>query len=269
MLLADQKTKSLSPIERVNIARAAARPKGADVIASITSSFEELHGDRLMGDDPAVICGVGEISDKRCMIIAQQKGSNAADRVKHNFGMMNPSGYRKAHRAIKLAERFSIPVITIIDTPGAFPGLSAEKNGISISIAENLSMMSDVKVPIITLVLGEGCSGGAIGIGINDQMIMLEHAYYSVISPEGCAAILWKDRSKKDLSAKELKMQSEDLRAFNMVDVIIPEGPEGFSVNKKSIFGSIKNEICLALDKLSQYSEEELLLVRYKKYRSF
>jgi acetyl-CoA carboxylase carboxyl transferase subunit alpha len=269
MPLSDQESKSLSPMERVNIARSAARPKGADIIAAITSTFEELHGDRLMGDDPAVICGICEIDDKRCMIVAQQKGADTAERVKHNFGMMNPSGYRKAHRAIKLAERFSIPVITIIDTPGAFPGLEAEKNGASVSIAENLSMMSDVKVPIITLVLGEGCSGGAIGIGINDHMIMLENAYYSVISPEGCAAILWKDRSKRDVSAKELKMQSEDLRAFNMVDIIISEGAGGFLENRKSILESIKNEISLGIDKLSQYSEAELLLIRYKKYRSF
>lgn len=272
MLLANQKqekSNSLTPMERVNRARAAGRPKGGDVIEAITTSFQELHGDRLMGDDPAVICGVGEISGNRCMIIAQHKGLDAADRVKHNYGMMNPCGYRKAHRAIRLAERFLIPVLTIIDTPGAFPGLEAEKNGASIAIAENLSMMSNAKVPIITLVLGEGCSGGAIGIGVNDHMIMLENAYYSVISPEGCAAILWKDPSKKDISARELKMQPKDLKAFNMVDVIISEGEEGFEKNKNSVFQSIEKQVTLAINKLSRYSEEELLLVRYKKYRSF
>ena len=260
---------TLSPMERVALARGRSRPKGKNVIEAITSSFQEIHGDRLMGDDPAVICGIGEIDGMRVMIIAQQKGSDTSEKLLHNFGMMGPSGYRKAHRAVKLAERFFLPVVTIIDTPGAFPGIEAEKNGISSAIAENLSMMSDVQTPVVALVLGEGCSGGALGIGVADRMIMLEHAYYSVISPEGCASILWKDARKAKMAADQLKMQSEDLTAFHMVDTVIPEGEGSFAKNKEAVYQKIKEEITSSIDILSAYTLPELLLIRYKKYRSF
>lgn len=259
----------LEPIERVLLSRKSDRPKGQEIVNFVTTSFEELHGDRKTKDDKAVICGVGEIDQKRCIFIAQQKGSNIQERAYHNFGMMGPSGYRKVQRMLDLAERFSLPVITIIDTPGADASIDAEKEGISVSIAENLSRLSCLQTPIISLVLGEGCSGGALGVGIADKVIMMEHAYYSVISPEGCAAILWKDSREKAIAAKELNMQSEDLKRFSMVDEIIEENENGFTIDDTSILNRVKDTLSTSLDELMNESMDELLLKRYKKYRSF
>lgn len=255
-------------MDRVYLSRKADRPKGLDIIQYLTTSFEELHGDKIGGDDHAVICGVGEIDGVKAVIIGQQKGSTTAERKEHNFGMMSPSGYRKAYRMFLLAERFSLPVITIIDTPGAFAAIEAEKNGISISIAENLAKMSVLQTPIVSLVLGEGCSGGALGVGVADKVIMMEHAYYSVIAPEGCAAILWKDAREKEKAAAQLKLLSEDLERFSMVDTVLPEGEGGFTMEDKSVLISIKNELLSSLNILCATPMEELLLKRYKKYRS-
>ncbi len=263
------KDNILSPLQRLDIAREKNRPKGLDVLTFITTSFECLHGDRLYGDDRAVICAIGEIETKKCMFIVQMKGSNTNQRLKHRFGMMNPEGYRKALRLIKLAEKFKIPVITIIDTPGAYPGLEAEKRGQARAIADNLFELSSIKTPIISLLLGEGCSGGAIANGICDRMIMLENAYYSVISPEGCASILWKDVSKKEFSAKELKMQSEDLLQFKMVDYIIKEGEGGFHNNVEMVLSEIKDKLLHYIESLEKIPLQILMEERYKKYRSF
>ncbi len=261
-------TKNLDSMDRVKLSRHPKRPKGLDVIKAITTSFQELHGDRYFGDDPAVICGIGELENDRCVFIAQQKGSDPIEQAKRNFGMMSPEGYRKALRVMKLAERFDLPVITIIDTPGAFPGLDAEKRGQARSIADNLYEMSNLKTPIICLILGEGCSGGALGIGVADKIIMLEHAYYSVISPEGCASILLKDARKSALIAHFLKIHAEDLFDFRMIDGIINEGDGGFHENTSAVFSSIKNEIIFQLETLKELSIENLLENRYKKYRS-
>ena len=260
--------KSLDSMDRVKLSRHPKRPKGLDVIKAITSSFQELHGDRTFGDDPAVICGVGELDDERCIFIAQQKGSDSKEQAERNFGMMTPEGYRKALRVMKLAERFDLPVITIIDTPGAFPGLDAEKRGQARSIADNLYEMSGLKTPIISLVLGEGCSGGALGIGVADKIIMLEHAYYSVISPEGCASILLKDARKSALIAHYLKIHAEDLLEFKMIDTIIYEGDGGFHENTSSVFSSIKKEMFQQIQTLKEFTISELIENRYNKYRS-
>ena len=261
--------KSLSILDRLAISRHSKRPKGLDVIESITSSFEILHGDRLNGDDKAVICGIGEIGSRRCVIIAQHKGSDLKERTECNYGMMSPNGYRKALRVMTLAERFSLPVVTIIDTSGAYPGLSAEKEGQSRAIAENLFHISGLKTPIVSLLLGEGSSGGALGIGICDRMLMLENAYYSVITPEGCASILWKDAKKKNLSSEQLKMQSEDLLRFGMIDEIIKEGEGGFHENIPSVLNEIKRRLEKNLDELSLSPIDKLIAHRSKKYRSF
>lgn len=260
--------KSLDSMDRVKLSRHPKRPKGLDVIKAITSSFQELHGDRTFGDDPAVICGVGELDDERCIFIAQQKGCDSKEQTERNFGMMTPEGYRKALRVMKLAERFDLPVITIIDTPGAFPGLDAEKRGQARSIADNLYEMSSLKTPIISLVLGEGCSGGALGIGVADKIIMLEHAYYSVISPEGCASILLKDARKSALIAHFLKIHAEDLLEFKMIDTIIYEGDGGFHENTSTVFLSIKKEMLHQIQTLKEFTISELIENRYNKYRS-
>ncbi len=260
--------KKLDSMDRVKLSRHAKRPKGLDVIKAITSSFQELHGDRYFGDDPAVICGIGELDEDRCVFIAQQKGFDPKEQSRRNFGMMTPEGYRKALRVMKLAERFDLPVITIIDTPGAYPGLDAEKRGQARSIADNLYEMSSLKTPIISLILGEGCSGGALGIGVADKIIMLEHAYYSVISPEGCASILLKDARKSALIAHFLKIHSEDLLDFKMIDSIIGEGDGGFHENTFAVFSSIKQEIIHQISTLRELSAQNLLENRYKKYRS-
>lgn len=256
-------------MDRVCIARHPQRPKGLDVLKSICSSFQELHGDRFHGDDPAMIGGLCEIGSKKALILAQEKGSEAKARLKHNYGMMLPEGYRKALRLIKLAEKFHLPIISIIDTPGAYPGIDAEKRGQARAIANNLCEISSIKTPIISLILGEGCSGGAIGVGLSDKVLMLEHAYYSVISPEGCAAILWNDSSKSHLAVEQLKMQSEDLLDFKMIDTIIFEGSGGFHENKELVYSKIKEELIASIEELETIPSYDLIENRYKKYRSF
>ena len=237
-------------MDRVYLARHPQRPKGLDVLKRVCDSFQELHGDRLYGDDPAIIAGICEIGDKKAVILAQEKGAEAKGRLKHNYGMMLPEGYRKALRLMKLAEKFHLPVISIIDTPGAYPGIDAEKRGQARAIANNLFEISSIKTPIISLILGEGCSGGAIAIGVSDKVLMLEHAYYSVISPEGCAAILWEGVSKSYLAAEQLKMQSEDLLSFLMIDKIIPEGRGGFHENRELVYAKIKEELISSMEEL-------------------
>lgn len=257
----------LSSLERISICRHPDRPKSLDYIRNVFDEFEEIHGDRLHRDDHAIITGFAKIGDQKFVVIAQEKGSDTESRLFRNFGMPYPEGYRKAMRVMRLAEKFQIPVITLIDTPGAFPGLEAEERGQGWAIAENLFGMSRLKTPIIALLIGEGCSGGALGIGVSDEILMLEHAYYSVISPEGCASILWKEASAKDLAAKALKLHPEDLLELNIIDLMIKEPLGGAHYNPKEIYEKVKETLLKRITPLLSKGLEDLLEERYQKYR--
>ncbi len=253
--------------ERVQISRHPERPHTSDYIQNICDEFTELHGDRLFGDDGAIIGGIGYIGGVRCLIIGQEKGKDTESRLKRNFGMPHPEGYRKALRLMKFAEKFELPIVTLIDTAGAFPGLAAEERGQGSAIAVNLMAMAQIRVPIICLVIGEGCSGGALGIGVGDTVAMLEHAYYSVISPEGCASILWKDAKMNAHAAEVLKIHAEDLIEFGIVDEVIKEPEGGAHLDSSFMYQSVKQFILEKIESLSGYSAYELLENRYQKFR--
>lgn len=257
----------LSSLERIAICRHPDRPKSLDYIRHIFDGFEEIHGDRLYREDHAIITGFARLGKQKVVVVAQEKGSDTESRLFRNFGMPYPEGYRKAMRAMRLAEKFQIPVITFIDTPGAFPGLEAEERGQGWAIAQNLFEMSRLKTPIIALLIGEGCSGGALGIGVSDEILMLEHAYYSVISPEGCASILWKESSAKDLAAQALKLHPEDLIELNIIDAMIKEPLGGAHYNPKEVYERVKDVLSRRLSPLLAKSTEDLLEERYQKYR--
>ena len=214
---------SLSDWQISQIARHPLRPYTLDYIENMFSSFTEIHGDRMFGDDKAIICGFATLDDKSFMLIGHQKGRDSKEKVYRNFGMPKPEGYRKALRAMKLAEKFNIPILTFIDTPGAYPGIDAESRNQSIAIADNLYQMSKIKCPIMSVVIGEGGSGGALAIGVSDKLAMLQYSIYSVISPEGCASILWKDASKANIAAEALSITSNKLLNHELIDRIIPE----------------------------------------------
>lgn len=257
----------LEPWERVLISRHSDRPKGLEVARAISDEFEELFGDRLFCDDPALIAAMVRIGGKKFICLAQEKGSDLPSRMHRNFGMMQPEGYRKALRFMKMAEKFNLPLLCIIDTPGAYAGLEAEERGQAWAIAENLRAMATLKTPIISIVLSEGCSGGALGIGLADTIGMLEHAYYSVISPEGCASILWKDTAKKEEAAKALRLTSENLLELNLIDEVIPEPMGGAHHDKEQLFSDVR-EFTLRWSKhLRKWGTEELLSRRYEKFR--
>lgn len=256
---------NLTPIDRVAISRHPSRPKAKDVIEHVCDSFKEVFGDRRYADDHAIIAGFGYISGKKVAIVAQEKGADTDARIYRNFGMPHPEGYRKALRIMQLAEKFGIPVVTLIDTPGAYAGLSAEERGQGWAIAENLFHMAKLKTPIISLVIGEGCSGGALGIGVSDRIAMLEHAYYSVISPEGCASILWKDVSQAGVAAKALQMQSEQLLEKGIVDTVIKEPEGGAHTNPQALYSDIRSYLSEVIDELATIPD--LVDRRYKKYR--
>lgn len=257
----------LSPWERVEISRHPKRPKATDIIKNICDSFTEVFGDRLYADDHAIITGFAIINGKKFVIIAQEKGNDTESRLYRNFGMPHPEGYRKALRMMKLAEKFNLPVISLLDTPGAYCGLEAEERGQGSAIAQNLFEMSILKTRMIVLLIGEGCSGGALGIGIGDTIGMLEHAYYSVISPEGCASILWRDPAKREEATVSLKMQSEDLLDAGIVDTIVKEPVGGAHHDPSALYQSIKEFVLASADTLSKVSMEELLDARYEKFR--
>lgn len=257
----------LSPWEKVTICRHPNRPHSKDYIENITDSFFELSGDRYFKDDAAIIGGLALINGKKFMIIAQEKGHDTETRIQRNFGMPSPEGYRKALRLMELAEKFNIPIICLIDTPGAYPGLDAEERGQGRAIADNLLKMSRLKTPIIAIVIGEGCSGGALGIGIADTVAMLENAYYSVISPEGCASILWKDPTKNADAAKALKMHAEDLVSFNMIDVVIKEPLGGAHHDKQTAYVNLKTFVLNEIERLEKINSNDLLELRYQKFR--
>jgi acetyl-CoA carboxylase carboxyl transferase subunit alpha len=217
----------LTAWEQVQLARHPLRPYTLDYVNAIATDFVELHGDRAFADDPAIVGGFMTIHDLRVMLIGQQKGRDTRENIHRNFGMPNPEGYRKAHRLMRMAAKFKLPVVTLIDTPGAYPGLGAEERGQAQAIAENLKLMAGLPVPIVSVVIGEGGSGGALALGVADRILMLQHAIYSVITPEGCAAILWKDQSKVKEAADALKLTAKHLNELGVIDRIIPEPPGG------------------------------------------
>lgn len=257
----------LTPWERVLISRHPERPHTVDYIKNITEKFIELAGDRTYRDDRSVIGGFAAIGGIKCMVIGQEKGRDTEGRVAHNFGMLNPEGFRKAMRLIKLAEKFSLPVVSFLDTPGAHPGLEAEERGQGFAIAENLRDISQVKTPIIVVIIGEGCSGGALGMGIGDVIGMLEHAYYSVISPEGCASILWKDAAKKQQAATQLKLNSENLLELGLIDDIIAEPLGGAHHDPQACYKGVKQFIIDKYTLLKMLPVDLLLEQRYAKFR--
>ncbi len=259
--------KNLTAWQKIKIARHPQRPYALDYIQSIFTEFQELHGDRRFGDDQALIGGTAYFNGQPVMVLGQQKGRDLKENIKRNFGSPNPEGYRKALRLMQIAEKFSLPVISFIDTPGAYPGIGAEERHIAEAIAVNLREMSVLKVPCIAIVIGEGGSGGALGIGVADRVLVLENAYYSVISPEGCAAILWKDRTKVAEAANALKLSAEDLKVLNIIDGIIPEPLGGAHLNPEICAQAIKEAINKHLQELLLLSKEELLEQRYNKYR--
>ena len=245
---------NLTRWQRVQLARHPERPYALDYINLIFADFMEIHGDRLFADDPAVVAGFAKIGDKKVAIIAQQKGRNTKENLYRNFGMMKPEGYRKALRVMKLAEKFKIPIITLMDTPGAFPGIGAEERGQGEAIAKNLIEMSAMKVPIISVVIGEGASGGALGIGVCDKFLMMQNSWYSVISPEGCASILFRDASKAEEAAEALKVTPDDMVNIGVCDVIISEPNGGAHRDPKS---SARNLELGLLEGLSEFAATE------------
>ncbi|HTS19452.1 MAG TPA: acetyl-CoA carboxylase carboxyltransferase subunit alpha [Verrucomicrobiae bacterium] len=258
---------NLTPWQRVQLARHPKRPYMLDYLQRISTNFIELHGDRRFADDHAIVGGLAEVDDRRVMVIGQQKGRDTKENLMRNFGSPHPEGYRKALRLMQLAEKFDVPVICFIDTPGAYPGVGAEERHIAEAIAVNLREMMVLRTPLLAVVIGEGGSGGALGIGVCDRVLILENAYYSVISPEGCAAILWKDRANAAQAAAALKLTAKDLLELDVVDEVVPEPLGGAHRNYDEIAGTLKKSIVKNLDKLCEMKMAELLEARYKKYR--
>jgi acetyl-CoA carboxylase carboxyl transferase subunit alpha len=256
----------LSAWEIVKLARHPKRPTAAECISHVFHDFLELHGDRNFKDDKAILAGLAKIGKHHVTIIAHEKGVNTEDKIKHNFGMPHPEGYKKALRLMKQAEKFKRPIITIIDTPGAYPGIGAEQRGQAQAIANNLFEMSQIKVPIIAVVLSEGGSGGALAIGLGDRVFMYEHAIYAILSPEGFASILYKDSTKAIEAAEHMKLTAEDLKKFNIVDEIILEN-EGLHIDPLTGFSNLQQLLIKTLDELKILDQETLLNQRYKKYR--
>ncbi len=260
---------NLTPWQRVQIARHTQRPFMLDYIAHAFSDFCELHGDRRIGDDHSMPGGFARIGGRRVVVIGHQKGRNTKENLHRNFGSAHPEGYRKALRLMKLAEKFGLPVIALIDTPGAYPGIGAEERNIAEAIAYNLLEMMLLKVPVIAVVLGEGGSGGALGIGVADRVLMLENAYYSVISPEGCAAILWKHRKHAPEAAEAMKLAAPDLLKLGLIDGVISEPHGGAHHDHVGTAASLRDAILTNLDELAKLSTEQLLDARYAKFRAF
>ncbi len=276
--IADQESKldtlqrdihaNLSPWQRVQISRHIARPFMLDYVKHICDEFVELHGDRHIGDDNAMPAGFATIGGQRVAILGHQKGRDTKENLLRNFGSAHPEGYRKALRLMRMAEKFSLPIITLIDTPGAFPGIGAEERNIAEAIAFNLREMMTLRTPVIAIVIGEGGSGGALGIGIADRVLMMENAYYSVISPEGCAAILWKHREHAPEAASALKLSAQDLSKLGIIDGIIPE-PLGGAHNDHLVAAlSLKDAVLAALTELTKIPTAKLLEARYQKFRA-
>ena len=259
---------NLKPSQKLQIARHPERPKFLDYVELICENFIEFHGDREGMDDRAIIGGIAKINNQPVMIVGIQKGKTTKENLEYNFGMPQPQGYRKALRLFKHANKFNLPIITLIDTPGAYPGIKAEETGQGAAIAVNLREMSKLNVPIIAIITGEGCSGGALGLGVADKVLMLEHAYYTVISPEGCASILWRDAAKFSDAAEALKITSKDLLELGIIDEEIAEPIGGAHANYQEVANNMKASILKNLEGLSKLTSEELRKQRYNKFRA-
>jgi acetyl-CoA carboxylase carboxyl transferase subunit alpha len=257
----------LTPWQRTQLARHPQRPSTLDYIGEIFRDFLEFHGDRSFGDDRAIVGGFARFNDRSVMVIGHQKGKTLKERMQRNFGMPNPEGYRKALRLMKMAEKFGRPIVTFIDTPGAYPGIGAEERGQAEAIARNLYAMSRLSVPIISIVIGEGGSGGALALGVSDRILMLEHGVYSVISPEGCAAILWDDPAKVPDAAAALKMTAQDLVDLHIVDEVIPEPLGGAHREPRAVTDRVAKALTNQLSQLTDLSIDHLLSQRDRKYR--
>jgi acetyl-CoA carboxylase carboxyl transferase subunit alpha len=266
--LKEETFSTLTRWQRVQLSRHPDRPYTLDYIYEITNDFIELHGDRMVSDDKAMVGGLGEIDGQPVMFIGQQKGRNTKQRQMRNFGMANPDGYRKALRLMKMAEKFNVPIVTFIDTPGAFPGLEAEERGQGEAIARNLKEMMTLKVPVICIIIGEGASGGALGIGIGDRVLMLENAWYSVISPENCSAILWRTWDYKEQAADALKLTAKDMMGMKLVDGIIKEPLGGAHNDMRTTAAEIKRVILGELKTLMKMSTEDRISSRIDKFCS-
>ncbi|MCL5246907.1 acetyl-CoA carboxylase carboxyltransferase subunit alpha [Cellulophaga sp. 20_2_10] len=259
--------KNLTPWQRVQLSRHPNRPYTLDYINAICGeTFLELHGDRTVKDDKAMIGGLGKIGDQSFMFIGQQKGYNTKTRQYRNFGMANPEGYRKALRLMKSAEKFNVPVVCLIDTPGAYPGIEAEERGQGEAIARNILEMTRLKVPIIVVIIGEGASGGALGIGVGDKVLMLENTWYSVISPESCSSILWRSWEYKEQAAEALKLTATDMKKLKLIDEIVREPAGGAHANREKNFTIVKNKIISHFEELKKLSPKELVETRMDKY---
>ncbi|MGB0416513.1 MAG: acetyl-CoA carboxylase carboxyltransferase subunit alpha [Coraliomargarita sp.] len=258
---------NLTPWQRVQLSRHPKRPYSLDYIERIFTDFQELHGDRRYKDDAAIVGGPAFLDGKPVMVIGQQKGRNTKDNLKRNFGCPHPEGYRKAMRLMEMAERFKMPIVTLIDTPGAYPGIGAEERHVAEAIAVNIRDMSALKVPIISIVIGEGGSGGALGMAVADEVMILENGYYSVISPEGCAAILWKDRAAAPKAAEALKFSPKDLERFGVVDQVLAEPVGGAHRDYDEAAANMKAAVAASLKKLGAKSQKKLLDDRYARFR--
>jgi len=258
---------NLTRWQRVQVARHPNRPYTLDYVEHLTEGFIEMHGDRGFRDDPAVVGGFARMGEFTVMIVGQQKGRDTKENIRRNFGMMHPEGYRKALRLFKLAEKFDRPIVIFIDTPGAYPGIGAEERGQAEAIARNIFEMGRIRVPIVISIIGEGASGGALGIGVGDTVLMMENAWYSVISPEGCAAILWRDRAEAEKAAEALKIAAPDLLELGMIDRIVPEPPGGAHSDHDKAAEILGKEIIAELERLTKIAPDKLLENRLEKYR--
>ena len=265
----EQLYSNLTPWQRVQIVRHPARPYTLDYLKLFATDFMEMSGDRCFGNDRALLGGLAQIGDERVMIIGHQKGHDTKQNIRHNFGLAHPEGYRKALRLMRIADKFGLPIICLIDTPGAYPGIASEERHIAEAIAVNLREMFTFSVPIIAVVLGEGGSGGALGIGVADRVLIMENAYYSVISPEGCAAILWRDQAQAPKAAAALKMTAPDLLELKLVDEVIPEPAGGAHHSWETAAASVKETILRHIVELKKLDEFDLKEKRYAKFRAF
>ena len=259
----------LSAWQVAQVARHPSRPYTLDYLASIAPDFQELHGDRMFADDPAIVGGVGRIDGRAVMFIGHQKGRDTKDRVRRNYGMPKPEGYRKAQRLMRMAEKFKLPIVTLIDTPGAYPGVGAEERGQSEAIAASLYLMSGLKTPIISVVIGEGGSGGALAIGVGDKLLMLQYGIYSVISPEGCASILWKSADKAEDAAEAMRITASSLSGYGLVDEVLEEPLGGAHRNPDGMAERIREALIRSLDEFDQISIEQLLEKRQRRLAGF
>lgn len=259
--------QNLSAWQTVQVARHPARPLGGDYIRTMVRQFVELHGDRRFGDDKAIRCGLCQIGNEKVMLVAQHKGRDTKEKIECNFGMCNPEGYRKALRAMKFAEKFALPVVALIDTPGAHPGIGGEQRGVAEAIARNLTEMSRLRTPIVCVVIGEGGSGGALGIGVGDRVAMFQYAYYSVISPEGCASILWRSGEKAPDAAEALKLTAEHLKRLGVVDEVIPEPLGGAHRDPNEMSRGLERYLLRTIRQLKAIQTDRLLSMRYERWR--